>query len=763
MTELMGIDFDSSRMQSQNPSPISPQYYNRINLEDTKDCLSKHEIYGDILAAVVETEHSRRVTVASNMLLFLSDLVAEDLESKRVTLNLYQFGRYTYRAEIDKLEAFYAGLKRFEQELVDMVILKAMGTSKQHWVWRIGDPIPGQAQMQPLADEITEIPIALRCPISLELYQDPVIASDGQSYSRQAMTKWMQIRRSSPLTGLMLDNTELRPDLALAEHADNWHQGEGLTVSEECPQFKRRRTSLQTNSILFSSPSHVFSRTLPPSTSIVDLYKVAFRGMRGRYSVFQLSFNGYIAPSSDTISSRGIQAGSTVTITVRAENNISCPEDSSLCLVKVYGGYKRLSFSYWIPRDTRDSMACILAKYWRYTWATSPWKTYEKKRVWTDLRIYGDERYRGNISKNCESIANYLTPEHAFGSLLSEPVDRQKDTDAAFDSPGEDEESVTPVLVLKVKINACREHEKGSRGLTRLAVLKQMFEAMINRIIAYSYKTHIGLVTFSTTAKVSQSITHVVENFRRSVQSMHADGDTALWDGLKLAHSQLMEYAKKYPEAQRRIICLSDGNDNKSTAGPADLSWQLRQDKIAVDSVCIGNDDNVDLRAVSNILGSYSFFPKDLTTALAICEMEPVLSQTERPPANTITPAHRTSALNHFYSIRNSANFTTVTQDVFPKRKEHDRLHDTFIQLADCVRTTTGRNAALPTLRNSRLLVEMHEMAANPHPKYDCYVSEAEMSFWKIVIEGVRLNFLWILQQQCMLTGVTTAIRNSLR
>lgn len=265
-----------------------------------------------------------------------------------------------------------------------------------------------------------------------------------------------------------------------------------------------------------------------------------------------------------------------------------------------------------------------------------------------------------------------------------------------------------------------------------------MFEAMINRMIAYSYKTHVGLVAFDSTANVSQSITHVIENFRRSVENLEANGDTALWDGLKLAQTQIMKYAEKYPLAQRRIICLSDGNDTKSVAGPADLSWQLRENKIVVDSVCIGQDHNKDLRVLSTMLKSYCFYPKDLTTALAICEMEPVLSQTERPPPDLIgTSMQRHSALNAFYTIRARATFTVVTQDVYPQRKQHPRLEDTFVELANHIRPNAANNFSLPTLRASRLLVEMREIAASPHPKYDCYVSEADMFFWKVIMEGV--------------------------
>jgi uncharacterized protein YegL len=256
-------------------------------------------------------------------------------------------------------------------------------------------------------------------------------------------------------------------------------------------------------------------------------------------------------------------------------------------------------------------------------------------------------------------------------------------------------------------------------------VSKQLFEALINRIIAYSYKTHIGLVRFDSTAKVAQSITHVIENFRRSVESMRATGNIALLDGLKLAQTEIMKHAEKYPQAQRRIICLPDGNDTKSVAGPADLCWQVRENKIVVDSIIVGHDDNMDLKALSTMLKSYCFFPRDLTTALSICEMEPFLSQIERALLE-VAPSGlaRTSGMNDFYMMRHRAAFTVVSQDVFPKRKEHPRLGDTFIQLSNCICAGAGTQSGLPTLRASRIPVEMHEIAANPHPMYDCYVSE---------------------------------------
>ena len=102
-----------------------------------------------------------------------------------------------------------------------------------------------------------------------------------------------------------------------------------------------------------------------------------------------------------------------------------------------------------------------------------------------------------------------------------------------------------------------------------------MFDAFVNRLLAYNFQTHMGLVTFQSSASISQGITHAIENFRHKVNKMTAQGDTALWDALALANDQLAEHGRKFPNAKKRIICLSDGNDTKSTQRCGDVSRRL--------------------------------------------------------------------------------------------------------------------------------------------------------------------------------------------
>lgn len=39
------------------------------------------------------------------------------------------------------------------------------------------------------------------CPITFELFRDPVVASDGHTYEKGAIDKWLRTNTTSPRTG----------------------------------------------------------------------------------------------------------------------------------------------------------------------------------------------------------------------------------------------------------------------------------------------------------------------------------------------------------------------------------------------------------------------------------------------------------------------------------------------------------------------------------------------------------------------------------
>ena len=118
------------------------------------------------------------------------------------------------------------------------------------------------------------------------------------------------------------------------------------------------------------------------------------------------------------------------------------------------------------------------------------------------------------------------------------------------------------------------------------------------------------MITFSTRPTLRRSITDVIEDFRSSMRDVTVGGFTSLWDALALAEENITSYSEKFPGARKRIICLSDGEDTKSTYTAQEVCYALQvtlfllllksqRSNIVLDSFIIGNEKNQDLRTVS--------------------------------------------------------------------------------------------------------------------------------------------------------------------
>ena len=62
----------------------------------------------------------------------------------------------------------------------------------------------------------------LTCPITGDILKDPVVATDGHTYERAAIERWLTDHQTSPLTNAPLASKQLVPNLrlrAIAEEA----------------------------------------------------------------------------------------------------------------------------------------------------------------------------------------------------------------------------------------------------------------------------------------------------------------------------------------------------------------------------------------------------------------------------------------------------------------------------------------------------------------------------------------------------------------
>ncbi|KAK4897587.1 hypothetical protein LTR27_004733 [Elasticomyces elasticus] len=704
-----------------------PAFYGKASLVSIKETLCNSDSLADMVGLVAEAPHWRRRYAAKQVIELLRTLTGaqivqkhKDLEKRRERARAsyaLRHGIKQIETELDQAKLCWAGLKTHEEAVCDFLQFRAQtvlssGSLSQRWTWSWGDDVPtGSAinHLPSLPALVTEIPDELRCPVSHVLMQDAVKTADDHTYSLEAITQWFDIRTSSPMTGLDLASTTITENREVCDAASAWIDGSPLAAAPSA------KGSLN---IVFVSPYGTFQRRVAAGTTLLTVYKLAFRAMAGRYTVFQLAKDNIALPAAanSTVAQRAIVDGDRLTIRVADEADLGLPTASAgtvgrtdVCLVKVYGRANRLLFSYWTKTNTAATMTSILWKYWRHCESSGSNRlanTSDLYEIWYSLFNTGDGLLTGSVSDGSENMSTFLTRRSCFGRLGEEPVHREDDAILP---------DTTQPLVFKVMVDKARAESDKTEDikLSRLDVLKQMFEALINRMLAYNYKTHV------------------------------VTGDIALWDALALANDQLTQYALKFPEAKKRIICISDGVDTKSISQTSHGAyWLLKESGVVLDSISLGYETNSDLRAASYLLGSYRFHPLSLENALAITEMEPFLSLTERPliAPGPGAPRNALELLSRFRNAKYYATPTVVDEENMPARKVHPNLQDDFIELSDAAAARRGTSntgsEVRSNLRMSRILREMQKVAQSASETASVFVSESDATFWKIIMSG---------------------------
>ena len=65
------------------------------------------------------------------------------------------------------------------------------------------------------ADDDEQCPEAFICPITSACFVDPVMAADGHTYDRTAITEWLKKKNTSPMTREKLEDKKLKSNHAM--------------------------------------------------------------------------------------------------------------------------------------------------------------------------------------------------------------------------------------------------------------------------------------------------------------------------------------------------------------------------------------------------------------------------------------------------------------------------------------------------------------------------------------------------------------------
>ncbi len=77
------------------------------------------------------------------------------------------------------------------------------------------------------------IPEIFTCPLTLDAFDDPVVARDGHTYTRAAMELHFTLRQTSPMTNERLESTQLLPNHTIRKAIEEWRGKQPLRLDPQ--------------------------------------------------------------------------------------------------------------------------------------------------------------------------------------------------------------------------------------------------------------------------------------------------------------------------------------------------------------------------------------------------------------------------------------------------------------------------------------------------------------------------------------------------
>ena len=500
------------------------------------------------------------------------------------------------------------------------------------------------------------------CPISHDVMVDPVIARDGFTYEKTEIVEWFKRNSTSPLTNKTISK-KLLENKTLKVIIDEWKHANIILSTETNESNIVIIKHSNSESKGFNSDSEAEPQDIvykyTDTTNIWDLiYKIyCVEGYTHTEYTLRINMQSFDRTTLIKNVRRSKMDPFKIELYMRGGEMIA---------INIHKGFSPFSTRLMMPMSCQ--VKNIIYKYGNYS--------YDTCEVWKDLKDTGD------------SISS--------GQLLLPSTGLWNDTTISiFDNE-------------KIRTNS-------RHYMTRLGIVKKLFDAFINRSIAYSFNTAIGLMSFSDKSKLECDITPFYESFRDKMDSLDTNGATALYESLKDAIHKLVMWREadldKRKNAKLRVICLSDGKDTGLTNIKLQVETLFIKHNIILDCIVIGDDYDTYIGEISKKTGGYMFNPSTIKYAFDIMELETMILSKNRAPlvtyrgiiSETTTPPiiNPTSALK--------AKSTTIANSV-------------------------NRNEI--NVMGKILQKELVEIMKNPHPFIDVYVNDDDICFWKVVFKG---------------------------
>ena len=89
---------------------------------------------------------------------------------------------------------------------------------------------------------VQEVPDSFVCPVTLTMFVNPVICSDGHTYEKVAIERWLENSSTSPITGQTLETKTVICNITLLKALEDWKQAQQQVSRDTQVSYYAERT-----------------------------------------------------------------------------------------------------------------------------------------------------------------------------------------------------------------------------------------------------------------------------------------------------------------------------------------------------------------------------------------------------------------------------------------------------------------------------------------------------------------------------------------
>jgi len=271
-----------------------------------------------------------------------------------------------------------------------------------------------------------------------------------------------------------------------------------------------------------------------------------------------------------------------------------------------------------------------------------------------------------------------------------------------------------------------------STDRTRMEAVKQMFYAFRDRTDNVGRGSHqLGLVQFDDEIDRMLDLTNKLGSFESVIDEMQTRGRTAIYSAILEGVRMLEPRFAEHPDADLRIVVLTDGLNNAGIS-PQEALSAVNSIGAVVDAIIVADKPDPDLRRIVTATDGQCFLISDLGEGFELLEAESVVSLrarrggTEKPPFKPREMVELVSVKEK--AITNSSAVHNIAQTV-----PNPALSTKVVSLSSL---NAEAAKGLPKTVLVRVTKELNHVSSNPGQGIYIFPSQEAINLWRVLLEG---------------------------